>query len=71
MEIILPRELEGVLDSDACAAAAAVLAAFEGAAFVFAHTAPDAGILAGFQCPVEALGGHWATVAYELRAGDL
>src|SRR5699024_7577540 len=43
----------------------------EGATLVLAHAAPDACVLAGLQGPREALGGHGAAVADDLRLGDL
>jgi hypothetical protein len=57
--------------SDSAARPSAGVATLERAPLVFAHTAPDAGILTGFQRPGEALGGHRAPVADQFRVSDL
>src|SRR5690349_10554663 len=57
--------------SDAAAGLRTRVAALERATLVLAHAAPHAGILAGLQRPAQALGGHRATVADELRISDL
>ena len=56
---------------DAGAGLRAGVAPLECAALVLAHSAPDACILAGVQCPGQALGGDRAAVAHELRVSDL
>src|SRR6185436_9829931 len=43
----------------------------DGASFVFAHPAPDAGVLTGLECPREAFGGHGAPPAHGLGLLDL
>src|SRR5436190_2117369 len=46
-------------------------AALERASLVFAHSAPDAGVLAAGQSPGQAVGSRGAAVAHGLRLGDL
>ena len=52
-------------------AAGAGCPALEGAALVFAHAAPDAGVLAGLQGPLEASVNNRAAAANALRFLDL
>ncbi len=46
-------------------------ATLQGAAFVFAHTTPDAGVLSGFQRPLQARVNYGAATAYAFRFLDL
>src|SRR5699024_11441542 len=57
------REL---LSVRAGAGSSAVVAALQHATLVLRHATPHAGILAGADCPREAIRGHWATVAHQL-----
>src|SRR4051812_31361670 len=45
--------------------------ALDGAPFLFAHPAPDAGVLTGLECPLETLIGHGAAPADGLGLLDL
>src|SRR5690242_7095932 len=56
---------------DAGAGHGAGVATLQRATLVFAHAAPDTRVLAGLECPAQALGGHRAAVAHELRVSDL
>src|SRR3954466_14640611 len=46
-------------------------ATLHGTPLVFAHTAPDAGVLTGLECPREAFLGHGASPAHGLGLLDL
>jgi len=59
------------LSGNASATTAAVAATLEGAALLFRQAAPDAGVQAGFQCPLQAGRGNGATVADQLGLSDL
>jgi len=60
-----------LLGGHAGAAAAAIAATLEGAALLFRQAAPDAGVEAGLECPVEAGRSNGAAVADQLGLGDL
>jgi len=60
-----------LLGGHAGTAAAAVAATLEGAALLFRQAAPDAGIEAGLECPVEAGRSNGAAVADQLGLSDL
>src|ERR1700758_2353060 len=47
------------------------IATLEGAPLVFAHTSPDARVLAGVQGPGETLSRHLAPIADQFRVSDL
>src|SRR5206468_8804060 len=51
--------------------AGAGVAALQGASFVLAQSAPDAGVLAALERPGQALRHHGAASAYSLRLFDL
>src|SRR4051794_2231919 len=61
----------GLCGDDAGTTTAAVLAALQCATLIFAHATPDAGILAGLKCPLQAHGGNGAAVADNLGLGNL
>src|SRR5699024_2514895 len=60
-----------LLSVRAGAGASAVVAALQHATLVLRHAAPHAGVLAGADCPCEAIRGYWATVAHQLRLRGL
>ncbi|AOT05168.1 hypothetical protein ASPU41_19465 [Arthrobacter sp. U41] len=63
--------LAGVRKLVSGGAAGAGCAAFEGAALVLAHAAPDAGVLPGLEGPLEAGVDDWASTANTLGFLDL
>jgi hypothetical protein len=66
-QVNLVNRRRGVSGADACAS----VATLERATLIFAETAPDAMILAGFERPLQALFAHVATTTDELGFFDL